>query len=59
MFVVQIPLSFIFGWNESITYVTLLSQWALVEGAAASYAASRAEKKINDRAGTDQTKDSS
>lgn len=42
-YIVLIPISFLAGWMESVTYVSALSIWALVLSQAAVLQASRAK----------------
>jgi len=41
----MIPISFFTGWINSVTYVSVLSLWALVSGHWAAWQASRVEVK--------------
>lgn len=44
LFIALIPISLYLKWAESLTFITILSLWALVEGALAAYAGARAER---------------
>jgi len=41
--IVMIPIAFIFGWLESVTFVSALSLWALVSGHWSGWQAARTE----------------
>lgn len=43
--VVMIPVSFITGWINSVTYVAVMSLWALVSGHWSAWQAARVEVK--------------
>jgi len=43
--IIMIPISFFTGWINSVTYVSVLSLWALVSGHWAAWQASRVEVK--------------
>lgn len=45
LWVIMIPVSFFTGWINSVTYVSVLSLWALVSGHWAAWQASRVEVK--------------
>ena len=52
LWIVMIPISFFTGWIESVTYVSVLSLWALVSGHWAAWQAARVEvrqEEINDQ----------
>ena len=52
--VIMIPVSFFTGWINSVTYVSVLSLWALVSGHWAAWQASRVEVK-QEQMGLDST----
>jgi hypothetical protein len=41
--IVMIPISYVFGWLDSVVYVSALSLWALVAGHWSSWQAARVE----------------
>lgn len=41
--IAMIPVSFVFGWLSSVTYVSALSLWALVSGHWSTWQAARVE----------------
>ena len=41
--IIMIPISFAFGWLNSVTYVSALSLWALVSGHWSTWQAARVE----------------
>lgn len=43
--VAMIPISYAFGWLDSVTYVSALSLWALVSGHWSAWQAARVEVK--------------
>lgn len=43
LWIVMIPVSFFTGWIQSVTYVSVLSLWALVSGHWAAWQAARVE----------------
>ena len=52
LWIIMIPISFFTGWIESVTYVSVLSLWALVSGHWAAWQAARVEvrqEEINDQ----------
>lgn len=44
-FIVLIPPAYIFGWLTSVTFVSVLSLWALVSGHLSAWQAARVEVK--------------
>lgn len=42
------PISWYYGWLDSVTYVSFLSIWALVESRLSSYVTARGFKQQND-----------
>lgn len=48
VYVVLAPVSWYFGWLSSVTYVSFLSIWALVESRMSSYVTARGFKHQND-----------
>jgi len=49
--VVMIPISIATGWIHSVTYVSVLSLWALVSGHWSAWQAARVEVKQDEQAG--------
>lgn len=47
--IVMIPVSHLFGWLDSVTYVSALSLWALVSGHWAAWQAARVEVKQDEQ----------
>ncbi len=44
--VFMIPVAMVFGWAQSIVFITIISLWALVEGALSSYFAELAKEEV-------------
>jgi hypothetical protein len=55
---VMIPVSFFTGWINSVTYVSVLSLWALVSGHWAAWQASRVEVKQEEEIQKNQSSES-
>ena len=47
MWIIMIPVAFLTGWIDSVTFVSLLSLWALVEAAWSTHRAKMAERKAD------------
>ena len=57
--IVMIPVSILTGWISSVTYVSVLSLWALVSGHWSAWQAARVEVKQDETAqGIDSSPDS-
>jgi hypothetical protein len=54
----MIPVSFFTGWINSVTYVSVLSLWALVSGHWAAWQASRVEVKQEEEIQKNQSSES-
>ena len=50
LWIVMIPVSFVTGWINSVTYVAVMSLWALVSGHLAAWQAARVEVVQNEDA---------
>lgn len=48
VYIILAPVSFILGWLDSVTYVSFLSIWALVESRLSSYVTARGFKHQNE-----------
>lgn len=48
-FVLLIPVSLLTGWIDSVTFVAVLSLWALVSGHLAAWQAARVEEKQDEQ----------
>jgi hypothetical protein len=49
LWIVMIPVSYLAGWLDSVTYVSALSLWALVSGHWAAWQAARVEVKQDEQ----------
>lgn len=49
LFIVMIPISLLTGWINSVTFVAVLSLWALVSGHLAAWTAARVEEKQDEQ----------
>jgi hypothetical protein len=49
LFIVMIPVSLLTGWINSVTFVAVLSLWALVSGHLAAWQAARVEEKQDEQ----------
>lgn len=53
--IAMIPISMVFGWLNSVVYVSALSLWALVSGHWSAWQAARVEVKQQEDAQQDRT----
>jgi hypothetical protein len=49
LFILMIPVSLLTGWINSVTFVAVLSLWALVSGHLAAWQAARVEEKQDEQ----------